>query len=94
MEEIYRSSEDPEQSQYENGPSFALYDADRDGVEELIVRNTGGSMSDMWTRVYGYDEASKAVPVKPRQIGAGERRAPFSRRRSRRRKARKAAVSR
>ena len=40
LEEIYRSSEDPEQSQYENGPSFALYDADRDGVEELIVRNT------------------------------------------------------
>lgn len=61
--EIYRSSEDPEQSQYESGPSFALYDADRDGVEELIVRNTGGSMADMWTRVYGYDEASQTAYI-------------------------------
>ncbi|MDE7218661.1 MAG: hypothetical protein K2O45_03435 [Oscillospiraceae bacterium] len=63
LEEIYQSSQDPEQSQYENGPSFALYDADRDGVEELIVRNTGGSMADMWTRVYGYNEASQTAYI-------------------------------
>lgn len=63
LEEIYQSSENPEQSQYENGPSFALYDVDRDGEEELIVRNTGGSMADMWTRIYGYDEAAKTAYV-------------------------------
>lgn len=63
LEEIYQSSQDPEQSQYENGPSFALCDVDRDGAEELIVQITGGSMADMWTRVYGYDEASKTTYI-------------------------------
>lgn len=63
LEEVYQSSEDPERSQYENGPSFALYDVDRDGGEELIVQNTGGSMADMWTRIYGYDEAAKTAYV-------------------------------
>lgn len=63
LEEVYQASENPEQSQYENGPSFALYDADRDGVEELIVQHTGGSMADMWTRVYGYDDEAKAAYI-------------------------------
>lgn len=63
LREIYEACENPEQSQYENGPSFALFDADRDGTEELIVQNTGGSMADMWVRIYGYDEASQAAYV-------------------------------
>lgn len=63
LEEIYAASEDPERSQYEDGPSFALFDADRDGTEELIVQNTGGSMADMWLRIYGYDEDAQAAYV-------------------------------
>lgn len=63
LEEIYAASEDPEQSQYENGPSFALFDADLDGTEELIVQDTGGSMADKWVRIYGYDETTQTVYV-------------------------------
>lgn len=63
LEELYQSYEDPEHFRYESGPSFALYDVDKDGVEELIVQDPVGEITGQWIRIYGYDDAAKAAYV-------------------------------
>lgn len=58
LEELYQAYQDPERFRYEDGPSFALYDVDLDGTEELIVRDPVGEVAGQWVRIYGYDDAS------------------------------------
>lgn len=54
LEELCQSCRDPERFRQEEGPAFALYDADADGAEELIIRDGTGEAG-RWTRIYGYD---------------------------------------
>ena len=63
LEELYRAYQDPERFRYEDGPSFALYDVDLDGTEELIVQDPVGEVAGQWVRIYGYDDASGTAYV-------------------------------
>lgn len=63
LNEIYQSYEDPERFLYERGPSFALYDVDCDGVEELVVQDPGDENANQWIRVYGYDDETQTAYV-------------------------------
>lgn len=60
LEELYQTYQDPERFLYEDGPGFALYDVDQDGVEELIVQDSTGEVAGEWIRIYGYSDAGKA----------------------------------
>ena len=57
LNELYQSYTDPERFQHEDGPSFALFDVDRDGAEELIVKDPVGETSGPFLRIYGYQES-------------------------------------
>lgn len=63
LEELYQAYQDPERFRYEDGPGFALYDVDLDGMEELIVQDTVGEVAGQWVRIYGYDDATGTAYV-------------------------------
>lgn len=59
LNELYESYEDPERFRYEDGPAFALFDVDQDGLEELILKDSVGEVSGTFLRIYGYDETGR-----------------------------------
>lgn len=63
LREWYDSYEDPERFRYEDGPNFALYDVDCDGVEELIARDTVGEVAGQWLKIYGYDDGKREAYI-------------------------------
>ena len=63
LEELYQAYQDPERFRYEDGPSFALYDVDLEGTEELIVQDPVGEVAGQWVRIYGYDDAAGTAYV-------------------------------
>lgn len=55
LEELYQAYDDPERFRYEDGPSFAVYDVDRDGTEELLIQDPVSEL----VQIYGYSSAGK-----------------------------------
>lgn len=55
LEELYQAYDDPERFRYEDGPSFAVYDVDRDGTEELLIQDPASEL----VQIYGYNSAGK-----------------------------------
>lgn len=61
LDEVCQSYENHERKLlFGHSPSFALYDADRDGQDELIVQDPGDEKADQWIRVYGYEDGTGA----------------------------------
>lgn len=57
LEEFYQSYEDPERFRYEDGPAFAIYDVNKDGTEELVIKDPTSETLGPFLRIYGYSES-------------------------------------
>lgn len=63
--EFLMSDDETTRANYQSAFSYKISDVNGDGVEELFVFDNGGSMADMFYRVYRYDEETMTIKESP-----------------------------